>query len=86
MHNVAFKLAAIAVLAMSFAGTASAQTNWNARHPWRHEANEHDALIRRLETNSSQCFWLGTVWGRKPSVESCALSKVGRPQTCWRGT
>ena len=39
MHNVAYKLAAIAALALSFAGTASAQTNWNATHPRRAEVN-----------------------------------------------
>jgi hypothetical protein len=39
MHNVAYKLAAIAALAVSFAGTASAQTNWNATHPRRVEVN-----------------------------------------------
>ena len=39
MHNVAYKLAAIAALAMSFAATASAQTNWNATHPRRAEVN-----------------------------------------------
>ncbi|WP_233886543.1 hypothetical protein [Paraburkholderia flagellata] len=39
MHNVAYKIAAVAVLAMSFAGTASAQTNWDATHPRRAEVN-----------------------------------------------
>jgi hypothetical protein len=39
MHNVAYKLAAIAALALSFAGAASAQTNWNATHPRRAEVN-----------------------------------------------
>ncbi|ANB77253.1 hypothetical protein [Paraburkholderia phytofirmans] len=39
MHNVAYKLAAIAALALSFAGTASAQTSWNATHPRRAEVN-----------------------------------------------
>lgn len=39
MRNVAYKLAAVAALALSFAGTASAQTNWNATHPRRAEVN-----------------------------------------------
>jgi hypothetical protein len=39
MHNVAFKLAAIAALARSLAGTALAQTNWNATHQRRDEVN-----------------------------------------------
>jgi hypothetical protein len=39
MHNVAYKLAAIAALATSFAATASAQTNWDATHPRRAEVN-----------------------------------------------
>jgi len=39
MQNVAYKLAAIAALAMPFAGTASAQTSWNATHPRRAEVN-----------------------------------------------
>ena len=39
MHNVAYKLAAVAALALSFAGTASAQTNWDATHPRRVEVN-----------------------------------------------
>jgi hypothetical protein len=39
MHNIAYKLAAIAALAMSFTGTASAQTSWNATHPRRAEVN-----------------------------------------------
>ncbi|CAD6559046.1 hypothetical protein LMG27952_06775 [Paraburkholderia hiiakae] len=39
MHNVAYKIAAAAVLAFSFVGTASAQTNWDATHPRRAEVN-----------------------------------------------
>jgi ketosteroid isomerase-like protein len=39
MHNVAYKIAAVAALALSFAGTASAQTNWDSAHPRRVEAN-----------------------------------------------
>ena len=39
MYNVAYKLAAVATLALSFAGTASAQTHWNATHPRRAEVN-----------------------------------------------
>lgn len=39
MHNVAYKISVVAVLAMSFAGTASAQTNWDATHPRRAEVN-----------------------------------------------
>jgi len=39
MYNVAYKLAAVAALALSFAGTASAQTNWDATHPRRLEVN-----------------------------------------------
>jgi hypothetical protein len=39
MHNVAYKIAAVAALALSFAGTASAQTNWDAAHPRRVEVN-----------------------------------------------
>ncbi|QGZ57250.1 hypothetical protein [Paraburkholderia acidiphila] len=40
MHNVACKIAAVAVLALSFAGTASAQTHWDATHPRRAEVNQ----------------------------------------------
>jgi hypothetical protein len=39
MCNVTYKLAAIAALASSFSGTASAQTHWNATHPRRAEVN-----------------------------------------------
>jgi hypothetical protein len=39
MHNVAYKIAAVAALALSFTGTASAQTNWDAAHPRRVEVN-----------------------------------------------
>jgi hypothetical protein len=39
MHNVAYKIAAIAALVCSFAGFASAQTNWDAAHPRRAEVN-----------------------------------------------
>ena len=39
MHDIAYKLAAVAALAFSFAGTASAQTNWDATHPRRVEVN-----------------------------------------------
>jgi hypothetical protein len=39
MHNVAVKIAAVAALAFSFAGAASAQTNWDAAHPRRAEVN-----------------------------------------------
>ena len=39
MHNVAYKIAAAAALALSFVGTASAQTNWDATHPRRAEVN-----------------------------------------------
>ncbi|HEV3422982.1 MAG TPA: hypothetical protein VG105_04195 [Paraburkholderia sp.] len=47
MHNVAYKLAAIAALVLSFAGTASAQTNWNATHPRRAEVNHRLATQDR---------------------------------------
>jgi hypothetical protein len=39
MLNVAYKIAAVAALALSFAGTASAQTNWDSAHPRRVEVN-----------------------------------------------
>jgi hypothetical protein len=39
MHKLTYQLAAVAALAMSFAGTASAQTSWNATHPRRAEVN-----------------------------------------------
>jgi hypothetical protein len=39
MHNVAYKIAAVPALALSIAGTASAQTNWDAAHPRRVEVN-----------------------------------------------
>jgi hypothetical protein len=39
MHNVAYKIAAVAALALSFAVTASAQTNRDAAHPRRVEVN-----------------------------------------------
>lgn len=39
MHNVVYKIAAVAALAFSFAATASAQTNWQAAHPRRVEVN-----------------------------------------------
>jgi hypothetical protein len=39
MHNVAYELAAIAALTMSFVDAASAQTNWNATHSRRAEVN-----------------------------------------------
>jgi len=39
MHNVAYKIAAVAALALSFAGSASAQTHWDATHPRRAEVN-----------------------------------------------
>jgi hypothetical protein len=39
MHNVAYKIAAVAALAFSFAGAASAQTRWDAAHPRRAEVN-----------------------------------------------
>jgi hypothetical protein len=39
MHNAIYKIAAAAALVLSFAGTASAQTNWNATHPRRTEVN-----------------------------------------------
>jgi hypothetical protein len=51
MHNVTYKLAAIAALAMSFTGTASAQTNWNATHPRRAEVNHRiENQDRRIHT------------------------------------
>ena len=40
MHNAAYKIAAAAALALSFVGTASAQTNWDASHPRRAEVND----------------------------------------------
>ncbi|MCI0150324.1 hypothetical protein KNO81_31120 [Paraburkholderia sediminicola] len=43
MHNAACKIAAIAALAMSFTGIASAQTNWDATHPRRAEVNQRIA-------------------------------------------
>jgi hypothetical protein len=39
MLTIAYKLAAVAALAMSFTSIASAQTNWNATHPRRAEVN-----------------------------------------------
>ncbi len=39
MRNAAYKIAAAAALALSFVGTASAQTNWDATHPRRAEVN-----------------------------------------------
>jgi hypothetical protein len=47
MHNVAYKIAAVAALALSFAGTASAQTNWDAMHPHRVEVNHRLANQQR---------------------------------------
>ena len=38
--KLAYKLAAVATLAMSFTGIASAQTNWDATHPRRAEVNQ----------------------------------------------
>ncbi|QIE29250.1 hypothetical protein SBC1_73020 (plasmid) [Caballeronia sp. SBC1] len=48
MQNVAYKLAAIAALAMPFAGTASAQTSWNATHPRR--AHDEPVLAHATRT------------------------------------
>jgi hypothetical protein len=46
MHNIAYKIAAVAAaLALSFAGTASAQTNWDAMHPHRVEVNHRLARL-----------------------------------------
>ncbi|CAB3795383.1 hypothetical protein LMG28614_04164 [Paraburkholderia ultramafica] len=39
MHNAVYKMAAAAALALSFVGTASAQTNWDATHLRRAEVN-----------------------------------------------
>jgi hypothetical protein len=39
MRNAVYKIAAAAALALSFVGTASAQTNWDATHPRRAEVN-----------------------------------------------
>lgn len=39
MNHIASKIAAAAALAISFVGTASAQTNWDATHPRRAEVN-----------------------------------------------
>jgi hypothetical protein len=39
MLKIAYKLAAVAALAMSFTGIASAQSNWDATHPRRAEVN-----------------------------------------------
>jgi hypothetical protein len=39
MYNAVYKIAAAAALALSFAGAASAQTNWDATHPRRAEVN-----------------------------------------------
>jgi hypothetical protein len=47
MHDIAYKLAAVAALALSFAGTASAQTNWDATHPRRVEVNHRLAIQDR---------------------------------------
>jgi hypothetical protein len=47
MHNIAYKIAAVAALALSFAGTASAQTNWDAMHPHRVEVNHRLANQQR---------------------------------------
>lgn len=40
MHNAVYKIAAATALALSFMGTASAQTNWDATHPRRAEVNQ----------------------------------------------
>jgi hypothetical protein len=40
MHNVAYKIVAGTALVFSFAGAASAQTNWDAAHPRRAEVND----------------------------------------------
>jgi hypothetical protein len=37
--KTAFRIAAVAALAFSFAGVASAQTQWDASHPRRAEVN-----------------------------------------------
>ncbi|WP_168793387.1 hypothetical protein [Paraburkholderia aromaticivorans] len=39
MHKAAYKIAAAAALTLSFIGTASAQTGWDATHPRRAEVN-----------------------------------------------
>jgi len=39
MRSLTLQLAAIAALSMMLAGTASAETNWNATHPRRAEVN-----------------------------------------------
>lgn len=39
MNTFTSKLAAIAALSVAFAGTASAETQWNATHPRRTEVN-----------------------------------------------
>lgn len=55
MHNVAYKLAAVAALALAFSGTASAQTNWNATHPRRVEVNHRLAnQDRRIRQEVSE--------------------------------
>jgi hypothetical protein len=55
MLNVAYKIAAVAALAFSFAGAASAQTNWDAAHPPRVEVNERLAnQDRRIHGEMSQ--------------------------------
>jgi hypothetical protein len=40
MKRLAFRIAAFAALAFSFAGAASAQTHWDATHPRRDEVND----------------------------------------------
>lgn len=47
MKRLAFRIAAVAALAFSFAGAASAQTHWEAAHPRRDEVNDRLANQNR---------------------------------------
>lgn len=47
MNRTAFRIAAFAALAFSFAGVASAQTQWDAAHPRRDEVNDRLANQNR---------------------------------------
>lgn len=43
MKSLTFRIAAVAALAFSIAGAASAQTHWDAAHPRRDEVNDRIA-------------------------------------------
>ncbi|MGN6087237.1 hypothetical protein [Trinickia sp.] len=47
MKRLAFRIAAVAALAFSFAGAASAQTHWDAAHSRRDEVNDRLANQNR---------------------------------------